>query len=59
MSVDNKLGLAPYFSSLLPNISPDRLVVENLPLDKVAINNDSRYQIIFENKLGLVAKLIQ
>ena len=47
------------FSLLLPRISVDRLVVENLPVNKTIINSDSRYKIIFENKLGIVAERIR
>lgn len=46
-------------SYILPHIAPDRLVVENWPMNKTAINSDPRYKIIFENRLGLVAKRIQ
>jgi len=44
---------------LLPNIPPDRLVVENWPNNKKAILLDNRYIIIFENQLGIVAKKVQ
>jgi hypothetical protein len=47
------------FSSLLTRVQADRLVLENRPANKAAINSDSRYKIIFENQLGFVAKLIQ
>ncbi len=49
-------GLPTSFSSLLPSISVDRLVVENWPVNQTAINSDRRYTIIFQNKLGIVAK---
>ena len=51
--VKNALGI------MLPNISPDRLVVENWPSNKKAISLDDRYIVTFENQLGIVAKRVR
>jgi hypothetical protein len=41
----------------LLKMQPDRLVVENWPANKAAIIADSRYELVYENKLGLIASL--
>jgi hypothetical protein len=41
----------------LLKVQPDRLVVENWPTNKAVILADSRYVLIYENKLGLIASL--
>lgn len=41
----------------LLTVQPDRLVVENWPTNKAVILADSRYVLIYENKLGLIASL--
>ena len=51
--VENALGI------MLPNISPDRLVVGNWGSNKKAISLDDRYIVTFENQLGIVAKRVR
>ena len=41
----------------LLKIQPDRLVVENWPANKAVIMSDARYDLVYENKLGLIASL--
>ena len=37
--------------------TPDRLIVENWPANRAAIMADIRYELVYENNLGLVASL--
>lgn len=53
-------GSEPSTSSLkeiITRLSPDRIVVENLSINRAAILSDSRYKLLYENKIGLVAIL--
>lgn len=59
-SISLKTDMVVYssLSKILPTVSPDRLIVENWPTNKIAIDNDLRYEIIFENNAGIIAKRI-
>lgn len=42
---------------VITRLSPDRIVVENSSINRAAILSDSRYKLLYENKIGLVAIL--
>lgn len=43
-------------SRVLANVTPDVLIVENWPGNKSAVLGDSRYELVFENTVGFVAR---
>jgi len=59
VSLRDNTDVTRSLKSLLPDTSSDRLVVENWPENRVAILNDSRYQIFFENDLGIIAHAVK
>jgi len=59
VSLRDNLDVTQTLKFLLPDISSDRLVVESWPENRAAILNDSRYQIVFENDLGIIAHAVK
>ena len=43
---------------LISGIKPDRIIIENWTDNRSFINDNSQYELIFENSVGLVAKLV-
>lgn len=57
ISIASKASVFESVPTILNDLKPDFIILENWPSNKAAIENSSHYQIDFENELGLVASL--